>query len=131
MYKAKNEWIITLDADVLPAENWLLNIVAYQEKCPSDLLICPVKIADSGTFFGQFQQFEFATLIASGAGAAKIGIPILCNGANLAFRKSQWLKNEHKLHFDEVSGDDVYLLQSVKKSHGAVRFLKSTQALVS
>lgn len=130
MHEAKNEWVITLDADVLPTEDWLLNIVAHQEKYPSDLLICPVKIADSTSLLGQFQQFEFAALVASGAGAAKIGIPILCNGANLAFRKSQWLKNEQKLHFDEASGDDVYLLQSIKKSHGAVRFLKSKKAAV-
>lgn len=127
---AKNELIITLDADVIPNENWLLNIVAYQEKYPTDLLICPVKISDSNGFLEKFQQFEFASIIASGAGASKTGMPMLCNGANLSFKKSVWLKNENKLHFKELSGDDIYLLQAVKKQNGVIRFLKSKNATV-
>ena len=126
--KSKNEWIISLDADVALDKNWLLNIVAYQEKQPSDLLICPVKIEQDKTFWQKFQQYEFASLIASGAGASKVGMPMLCNGANLAFKKSVWLRNEKKLHFEELSGDDIYLLQAVKRNHGAIRFLKSTAA---
>ena len=131
LYQSKNELVITLDADVIPDKDWLLNIVAYQEKHPSDLLICPVKLEESNKFWGKFQQFEFATLIASGAGASKIGIPILCNGANLMFQKSKWLENEQKLHFKEFSGDDIYLLQAIKKQNGVIRFLKSTNATVT
>ncbi|MFV0471311.1 MAG: glycosyltransferase [Paludibacteraceae bacterium] len=130
IYHAKNELVVTIDADVLPSVDWLLQIVSYQSKCDSDLLICPVKIADSTTFSGKFQQFEFAALVASGAGATKAGMPILCNGANMAFKKSVWLQNEDKLQFKELSGDDIYLLQAVKKQHGVIRFLKSSKAIV-
>lgn len=127
---AKNELIISLDADVFPSENWLTNVVAFQSKFPCDLLICPVKISFSTSLFGKFQLFEFASLIATGAGAAKIGMPILCNGANLAFNKSVWIRNEENLHFKELSGDDIYLLQAVKKQSGVIRFLKSKNAIV-
>lgn len=130
IYAAKNELIITLDADVLPSEGWLLNIVSYLERYSADLLICPVKIGNSTDYFSKFQQFEFAALVASGAGAAKSGMPILCNGANLAFKKSIWLENENKLRFDDFSGDDIYLLQALKRKNGVIRFLKSTKAIV-
>lgn len=130
VYEAKNEFIVSLDADVIPNENWLLDIVAFQEKFPSDLLICPVKIGNNHTFFQRFQQFEFASIVASGAGATKKGMPILCNGANLAFLKSKWIENEPKLRLKEVSGDDIYLLQAIKRSKGVIRFLKSKNSIV-
>lgn len=130
IYEAKNELMITLDADVILQPDWLLNIVSYQEKFPSDLLICPVKMEKDHSFWGKFQQFEFASLVASGAGATKKGMPILCNGANLAFKKSAWLKSEQKLRFKEPSGDDIYLLQAIKRKHGVIRFLKSKKAMV-
>jgi cellulose synthase/poly-beta-1,6-N-acetylglucosamine synthase-like glycosyltransferase len=81
-------------------------------------------------FLEQFQAFEFTSLVASGAGAAGLGTPILCNGANLAFRRLSWLKSSEELHFDERSGDDIYLLQSIKKHKGVIRFLKSKAAMV-
>jgi cellulose synthase/poly-beta-1,6-N-acetylglucosamine synthase-like glycosyltransferase len=69
-------------------------------------------------------------LVASGAGAAGAGMPVLCNGANLAFTKSTWLQSQGDLHNEELSGDDVFLLLSIKKRGGVIRFLKSESAIV-
>ena len=131
VYLSENELIVTLDADSFPGENWLLTIVQFYENTPSDLIICPVRMTSDGSFLQDFQQFEFTSLVGSGAGAAGAGMPIFCNGANLAFRKEAWLASEHELNFDEPSGDDIYLLQSIKRRNGAIRFLKSTDAMVS
>lgn len=123
-------FIVTLDADCLPTFYWLESIVCFQKKLPSDLLVCPVKIHENDNFFLRVQALEFVSLVASGAGAAGIGMPVLCNGANLAFKKETWLKCQADLHEEEKSGDDIFLLQAIKKRKGVIRFLKSESAVV-
>ena len=129
--QSDSDLIITLDADCVPPAGWLNAIVHFYQANPSDLIICPVNMNSGGSFFKEFQQFEFASLIASGAGAVAMNMPILCNGANLAFRREVWLKNMDRLHFEVPGGDDIFLLQSVKKRKGIIRFLKSREATVT
>ncbi len=129
--QSDSELIISLDADCIPSSGWLNAIVQFYLEKHSDLIICPVKMSSDGSFFREFQQFEFASLIASGAGAAAMNMPILCNGANLAFRREVWLRSMDRLHFEVPGGDDIFLLQSVKKRKGIIRFLKSREATVT
>jgi cellulose synthase/poly-beta-1,6-N-acetylglucosamine synthase-like glycosyltransferase len=57
--------------------------------------------------------------VASGAGAAKAGHPFMCNGANLAYRKSAFIRvNGFKGNEGFISGDDVFLLHKMKKEFG-------------
>ncbi len=127
----ENELIITLDADCLPNEKWLETIVAFYEKENSDLIVCPVVINKGKSFLSKFQRLEFVSLVGSGSGAVGIGKPILCNGANLVFKRKEWLKSEKDLQFNEASGDDIYLLQSIKKRDGKIDFLKNRNSLVT
>ncbi len=131
IYHTNNELIISLDADSIPDTEWLETIVSFYEENPSEMIICPVKLSSNGSFFQEMQQLEFASLVGSGAGAAGAGMPILCNGANLAFTKSAWLASEDELHFDEPSGDDIFLLQSIKRRKGKIQFLKSSKAMTT
>lgn len=126
-----SDFIVTTDADCTPSYHWLETLVCYQQKYPADLLICPVKLAFDDTILSYLQVVEFATLVASGASAVGVGMPILCNAANMAFKKSAWLKSREDLHEDEISGDDIFLLQSVKKRGGVIEFLKSESAFVT
>ncbi len=130
VYHSENELIVTIDADVIFEENWLASIANCYQSDESDLIICPVKMSGGKRFVERFQQFEFVSLIGSGAGAAGAGIPILCSGANLAFKRESWLRSEKDLRFDIPSGDDMYLLQSIKKRKGKITFLKSNDAIV-
>jgi len=129
--RAKGDLIVTTDADCIPATTWLETILRFQEFSPSDLIICPVKMTNNSSVFSRLQALEFTALIASGAGASGAGMPILCNGANLAFSKVAWLKSQADLHMEEQSGDDIFLLQSIKKRGGVIRFLKSESAFVT
>jgi cellulose synthase/poly-beta-1,6-N-acetylglucosamine synthase-like glycosyltransferase len=128
---AKGNLIITTDGDCIPSFHWLESISSYYKKQPADLIICPVRLTNTESVFSGLQMLEFTSLVASGAAAAGAGMPILCNGANLAFTKKAWLKSQFDLRFDEQSGDDVFLLQSIKKRGGKIRFLKSESAFVS
>ena len=125
------ELIITTDADCLPSYHWLESIVCFYAKNPCDLIICPVKFSGMDNLFSNLQALEFTSLIASGAGAAGAGMPVLCNGANLAFTKKSWIESRSALHEEEMSGDDMFLLESIKKRKGVIRFLKSESAFVT
>lgn len=122
--------IITTDADCVPGENWLATIAAFQDKESADLIIAPVKLSDGNKLFTRLQQLEFATLVGSGIGAAGANMPILCNAANMAFTKQAWIDSIMDLHKEEVSGDDIFLLLSIKKRKGKIAVLKSHEAMV-
>jgi len=129
--QSQGDLIVTTDADCSHPTDWLKTIVTFQNVHSCDLVICPVKIEHQNTFFSKLQELEFASLIASGAGSAGSEMPILCNGANLVFPKNVWIKNQDNLHSEEQSGDDMFLLENVKKKNGKIRFLKSKKAFVS
>lgn len=128
--RAKSNLIVTTDADCLPSYHWLEAIVTFLNRYPCDLLICPVGLSEKDNLFSRIQALEFSSLVGAAAGSAGAGMPILCNGANLAFEKKMWLKSQKDLHNEEQSGDDIFFLESVKKQGGKIRFLKSEAAFV-
>jgi len=127
---ASGSLIITTDADCKPAKTWIETIARFQAESPSDLIVCPIKLSDESGFFARLQQVEFTALTASSAAAVGAQMPIMCNGANLAFTKNAWLESRADLKPDEQSGDDIFLLQSIKKRGGTIRFLRSERAFV-
>ncbi len=128
---ASGELIVTIDADCRPHPEWISTICSFMHRHPTDLLIGPVNTHTPNSFREKLQQLEFVTLVASGAGAAGAGLPIMCNGANLAFTKNAWFESQTDLHEEQISGDDVFLLLSIKKRKGTIRFLKSEKAMVT
>ena len=123
--------IITTDADCSPTSKWIETIVKFQMQQNADLIICPIQFEEQKGLFSKILSLEFVSLVAAGAGAAGIGMPILCNGANLAFKREAWKKSESQRNEIEMSGDDIFLLQSIKKSAGKILFLKSKLAMVT
>jgi cellulose synthase/poly-beta-1,6-N-acetylglucosamine synthase-like glycosyltransferase len=77
------------------------------------------------------QALEFSSLIGSGAGAIGVNNAIFCNGANMAYRKEIFLEvNEFSID-TAVSGDDVFLLHSVKAKYpNSIAFAKEKSAIV-
>jgi len=127
---ATNDFIITTDADCVPHPQWIETLAEFQYKQQADLIIAPVKFDDGNSFFAKLQQLEFATLVASGLAAAGNGKPIFCNAANMAFSRESWLNSQAKLHAEEISGDDVFLLHAIKRRKGKIVPLLSPDAFV-
>lgn len=127
---ANAELILTIDADCIPGDQWVETMLHFYTDHEPDMIIGAVRYTDSQHMFGRLQQMEFATLVGSAAGAAGAGMPIMCNGANLAFKREEWLNSLCDLHPEIASGDDMFLLQSFKKKKAKIRFLKSEKALV-
>jgi poly-beta-1,6-N-acetyl-D-glucosamine synthase len=126
------ELIVTTDADCTFSSGWITTIAAYFEINHPDIIISPVKLGGNGGFFGRFQELEFLGLQGITAGTAASGNGIMCNGANLAYTREAYLRNKGNLRFDINSGDDVFLLHSLKKESGSkILWLESQEALVT
>ena len=116
--KAKNDFILTLDADVKFGENYFQNLFKLPQV---DMIILPVTMV-SKTIFQELASIEFAWLQLLTFGSKK---PILCSGANLVFKKTAYQSSfNSRTDFDIASGDDVFLMQSFSTKKNKVdRFL--------
>lgn len=130
--QVQGELVVTLDADCEVHKHWLKTIVQYYQETAHKLIICPVMFNDVQTIWEKIQAIEFQSLIVSGAGAAANNEAIMCNGANLAFSASLVKNGSEFLNVKEESGDDMFLLEHVKKHYpNQIGFLKSHWATAS
>ncbi len=135
MAASQFEYIATTDADCLLPENWLHFFdECIQEKSPK-LMAGPVGfIQNSGerkAYFQNFEEMDFMSLQASTVGAFGIEKAFMCNAANMCYQKETFLRESG---FNEnntiASGDDVFLLQKLRKKGLQVSFIKSELATV-
>ncbi len=127
---ANGSVIVMTDADCTSLPNRLSIIYNYFAEFRPKFLILPVFFSGNSVF-EKMQALDFLSLTASGYGAAGIERPILCNGANLAFEKSVFWEFQNDFRYDIPSGDDMFLLQAVKKKYrNQIKFLKSTDCAV-
>jgi len=129
---AKGEIILASDADCSFTPNWVQTMVAYFANEQIKLVSGPVTFHKQKGIFQSLQALEFASLIGSGAGAIGMGNAIFCNGANMAYRKTIFLEVNDFENDKAVSGDDVFLLHSVKeKYNNGIAFAKNENAIVT
>jgi cellulose synthase/poly-beta-1,6-N-acetylglucosamine synthase-like glycosyltransferase len=127
--KAKGELIITLDADCRVGNSWLTTICEFYEKFKPKMVIAPLLYSDEKSWFDKVQSLEILSLVASSAGAAELGRPIMCNGANLAFTRDAYMQCASNLKSEIASGDDIFLMLEIKKRWPeSIRFVKSREA---
>ncbi|MCE5346965.1 MAG: glycosyltransferase [Bacteroidales bacterium] len=124
--------IITTDADCRMGKRWISTIASFHETLRSDMIICPVQIESRPGFFGRFQELEFLSLQGITAGSVLSGDGTMCNGANLAFTREAYLKHSGNVHDEIASGDDVFLLHSLKKDNlSEISWLESPETVVT
>jgi len=129
---SRGDLIITTDADSTMGKNWIRTIVAYYEMNHDDMIICPVQIESAPHFFGKLQDLEFLSLQGITAGSILSEKPTMCNGANLAFTREAYLSHSYNLHDEINSGDDIFLLHSLKSQNDSkISWLESPDALVT
>ena len=127
---AKGSILLFIDADCRINKNWANQMLSIFNDKSVSLVSGPVMFIENN-ILDKIQNLEFLSLI--GTGAASIGLqrPLFCNGANLAIRKTIFEKNKNKIRNEISSGDDVFLMHSVKKnSKKSIRFMKSFEAIV-
>ena len=129
--EATGEIIVTIDGDCSMQENWLQSIVSFYEIQHSDMIIAPVMFEKRKSFLGIFQFYDFLALISSTLGACGVKKPIMCNGANLIYKKQIYNELINPTNENTASGDDMFLMINLKKQNKKIDFLNSNEALVT
>jgi cellulose synthase/poly-beta-1,6-N-acetylglucosamine synthase-like glycosyltransferase len=130
--QSKYDWIVSTDADCTRGSNWLQSIAAIISQQDPVLVSAPVLFYKESCFFHKIQSLEFLSLVGMGAAAIGNGSPNLCNGANLAYKKSAFYEVGG---FDDnsglSSGDDEFLMHKIARMYPhKIVFLKDKDAFV-
>ena len=85
-----------------------------------DLIILPLRmesLSEKPSLLERLQIAEYTAIQALTIRTAKRGHAVMCSGANLIVRREVWLACEPEIHPEIPSGDDMFLLEAVKR-HG-------------
>jgi cellulose synthase/poly-beta-1,6-N-acetylglucosamine synthase-like glycosyltransferase len=91
----------------------------------------PVAERDSNTFFAKMEQLEFLGLITTAAGLIGSGRPIICNGANLAYRKDAFATIDGFSAQSSSNDDESLMNKMVHRKIGRVVFAPEADAVVT
>lgn len=130
---AKNDWIITTDADCLVQKNWLTTFNQYIQENEVEMVASGVCYVPKSGFLSAFQNLDFLSLQGATIGSFGIDKPFMCNGANFAYSKA-FFKELNGFQGNETiaSGDDVFLLQkAVLYAPKKVGFLLAKESIVA
>ncbi|MGI4874061.1 MAG: glycosyltransferase [Janthinobacterium lividum] len=126
-------WVVCTDADCRPGPGWLhayADLLAAQP--PLHFISGPVRLTPGGAWFDGLLGLEFAGLVGVGAACIGRGRPTMCNGANLAFRRTTFYEvGGYADNEGLASGDDEFLLHNMYQRYPAgIRFLAEARAVV-
>jgi cellulose synthase/poly-beta-1,6-N-acetylglucosamine synthase-like glycosyltransferase len=126
-----SEIIITTDADCLHKIDWLQTMI-NEFDAMTGFVSGPVIFLDKNSFFEKLQKLEFAGLVLTGAGLINAGTPVICNAANLAYRRKVFEEvNGFNDQMNLSSGDDELLMQKIyKNTNYKIKFCWNKSAVV-
>ncbi len=129
---ATGELIVTTDADCYANKYWLASIAQCYERSKPDMIVAPVVYDNNNSWLHIFQTIDFMGMQAITAATQSLGLGSMSNGANLAYRKSAFIKVDGYNGMDHLaSGDDYLLTVKIKKlAQGGVVYLKCPDAIV-
>lgn len=126
--KATEEIILLSDADCTFSSTWSYELVYYLHTAKNTkLLLAGVQNNKEHSMW--FESLDFASLMATTA-ASSYYSPILCNGANMCTYRSLWLDYQNHLKEKEISGDDIFYLQALKKDKHIIEYIKNRTCIV-
>jgi biofilm PGA synthesis N-glycosyltransferase PgaC len=127
------EIILTTDADCILPPDWVRSMSRPFEQPETQLVAGPVMAVGRNGFFARFQQIEWGSILLLTNCLFSVGRPLMCSGANLAYRKSAFIAVQgysgNEMH---PSGDDEFLLKKIVRHYGvrALAYLKEKEVLV-
>ena len=113
IHAATSEYIWLHDDDVVLPEATQKAVVL-----DGDLIILPLRmesLSDKPSLLERLQIAEYAAIQELTMRSAKKDQAVMCSGANLIVKREVWLECEKELHPEIPSGDDMFLLEAVKR----------------
>lgn len=128
---SKYEWILSTDADCRINPNWFNSYNAFIQSENAEFVAGPVAYLGITNWLDHFQNFDMMSLQLGTMGGFGLGKPFMCNGANLAYKKSLFLELNGFENNDHIgSGDDIFLMHKALAKSTIVRYLKSSDAII-
>lgn len=128
---AKGEIIICTDADCRVGENWIQKMSDYFTNTDCKFVSASIFYKEQNSLFSKYQMLEILSLVSTSGAAINRKKATICNGANLAFRKKEYLEIPDD-EFNNFRTDDVSLLHYFKKNFtNSISFSKQKEAIVS
>lgn len=129
--QSRGEVLLFTDADCSMGALWVRRMLVPFSNPEVELVAGPIRYENLG-FFEKLLSIEQAALWGSALTSYKLGIPSMCNGANLAIRKNTFIAVDgFSTQSPSASGDDELLLHKVFiRNPKAVVFLKDKEAIV-
>ena len=131
---AGGDIILSTDADCITGKYWIESMVAnFDEDISMVAGFSKTKLDNwnESNFVQKFEHFDFLTMFFAAAGAISAEKYFSCSGQNIAYRKSafeQVGKFEKIKHL--VSGDDMNLMQLMRKAGMKIKFAFSKHSYV-
>lgn len=129
---ARNNIIVTTDADCIMHPNWLKKLVGSHVTDQNDFTFGLVEYISDDHWLGLYQWMESRALMASGIGLFRLKKPVMCNGANLVFNKNAWQSvGGYEKQKSIEGGDDIFLMHALwKKNPECVGYCLNEEAVV-
>lgn len=117
---AKNDFVLLTDADCFFDKKNIQSRIGLFENKNIKMVLAPVFLENTNTIFSAAQALENLSLMATTAASTAAFLPIMSNGANLAFERMAYFSLPNNAMQPEfASGDDLFLLNSFTKQFGA------------
>lgn len=118
--QAQGEIILTSDADCQFPDHWVKKMTYPFRQSEVMLVAGPIVSGNRGAgFFEKFQQIEWFSILLLTQVSFYQKQPLMCSGANLAFRKKAFEEvNGYSGNEKWLSGDDEFLLKKIVARFG-------------
>ncbi|WP_426060233.1 glycosyltransferase [Hymenobacter sp. B1770] len=132
LQQARAPWLVCTDADCRLGPGWLAAYAALVAQQPrANFISGPVLLTGPASLQHLLVGLEFAGLVGVGGACIARQQPTMCNGANLAYRRTAFEAVggfADNLHV--ASGDDEFLLHKINAAFpGSVHFLNHSAAI--
>lgn len=127
------DWIASTDADCELPPNWLLNLDQQNRAGHLSCLAAGVKLTARTNVLEQLQLIELLGLQQFAKAGYGWGLPILSNGANLAYSREDFIAVNGFAGNDHLaSGDDQFLVEKFNRNRpNSCHFISSADQLVT
>ncbi len=127
--RGAGEIILTTDADCIVPPRWIEIMVNHFE---DNVVFVAGPVAEQTTqyFISKIEQLEFLGLISAAAGLIGSRRPIICNGANLAYRKNAFISAGGFGDTVNSNDDELLMNRMVQRKIGKIVFASESDAVV-
>ena len=128
--QAAGKIILTTDADCIAPPRWIEIMINHFENNVA-FVAGPVAEQNCKNFFSKLEQLEFLGLITTAAGLIGSGRPIICNGANIAYRKDAFVAAGGFGDNGIFNDDESLMNRMILRKIGKIVFAPESEAIIT